>query len=246
MSTHYWVSRPEEDAKRTAAMLREKGLTPHVVPLLNITTDPNACAQWNGLNETPAAILITSANGVRALAGVTKARHLPIITVGHASAHAATALGFTEVTSAAGEQGGDVAALEAYIAQHLVPNMGPLVQVRGSASAGHVQKNLTARGFTVHTITLYKAEPVSTLPAPITALLARKKLAGALFFSPRTAQIATELVTQAGYAEACQAVAAYCLSPAVAEAVAPLPWRAVHVTAIPTQEALLAHLPLAK
>ena len=67
-------------------------------------------------------------------------------------------------------------------------------------------------------------------------------LDGVLLFSPRTAALFAELVTDAGLSEACREMSAYCLSPAVAEKAQSVTWRDVVVAAESNQEALLRAL----
>jgi len=60
-----------------------------------------------------------------------------------------------------------------------------------------------------------------------------------LLFSPRTASTLARLIAEAGVADACRRLTAYCLSRAVAEAVSGLSWHAVVVAAAPNQDSLL-------
>ena len=70
--------------------------------------------------------------------------------------------------------------------------------------------------------------------------IARHEIDAALFFSPRNA--ATFVRLAAGLEEGCQHMVAVALSSAVAEKLAPLPWRRVAVAAAPNESALLAAL----
>src|SRR5207302_7953240 len=98
------VTRPIEDAAPLAAALKARGIEAVVVPMMSIWpigTPP----RLDGI----AALLFTSANGVRAFAGLSERRDLPCFAVGPATAAALTEAGFTPVAIA----GGHVEALAA-------------------------------------------------------------------------------------------------------------------------------------
>lgn len=86
------VTRPAEDAEATAKKLRTRGYEPVLSPLLTITVLADAplpdLADYRG-------IIVTSANGVRALAERTGRRGDLIMAVGDHTATRARALGFT-------------------------------------------------------------------------------------------------------------------------------------------------------
>src|SRR5271163_2010704 len=87
------LTRPEPEAQRTAAALRARGHAVVVAPLLRIEILSDA-----ELGDGPwAAILVTSANAVRAIAGHRR-RHdlhgIPAFTVGRHSAQAMRDAGF--------------------------------------------------------------------------------------------------------------------------------------------------------
>ena len=67
-------------------------------------------------------------------------------------------------------------------------------------------------------------------------------LDGVLFFSPRTARTFASLVKSGGLEATCAGLAAFCLSPAVADALAGLAFRHVGVAQRPETDALLALL----
>src|SRR5688572_2316006 len=96
------VTRPGPDNARTAATLRQMGHDVMLAPMLRIETIADA-----DLGPPPcAAILLTSANGARALAGhprLPELKALPVLAVGKTSAETARDAGFTDVTSANGD-----------------------------------------------------------------------------------------------------------------------------------------------
>lgn len=228
------VTRPEADARPLCRRLEALGAEPVMAPLLTVVQRPGAKAELDGVQ----ALLATSANGVRALAAATSRRDLPLYAVGEATASTAREQGFASVIGA----GGDVDSLAALAAAALDPAAGALLHVAGTALAGDLAGALGNAGFEVRRAVLYEARAADELPAPAAAALAKGSLDAVLLFSPRTARTFVTLVMAAGLAARCEDVDALCLSPAVAEAAAGLPWQRCRVAAAPDQEALLALL----
>ena len=79
---------------------------------------------------------------------------------------------------------------------------------------------------------------MSALPREARDALANGELDGVLFYSPRTARLFLERAGEADLTEALKGMDAYCLSKAVAEALAGSGWRKVHVAARPDEAAL--------
>ena len=232
------VTRPAEDAAPLARSLAERGIDTVLAPMLTIRALPEAAQRLTNALIGAQALLFTSANGARVFAAVSPRRELPVLAVGDASAAAARIANFRSVMSA----GGDVADLAQLVAARLAPAHGPLVHAAGSEVAGDLAGLLGASGFTVRRAVIYAAEPVQALAAAAEAALGAGALDLALFFSPRTAGQFVRLAAAAGLAPCCRGVLALALSPAVAEALAALPWRRVVVAAAPDQPALLAAL----
>jgi uroporphyrinogen-III synthase len=64
----------------------------------------------------------------------------------------------------------------------------------------------------------------------------------AFFFSPRTASSFVNLAQAASLGATCRGITAFCLSAAVATALAPLGWRDCRIAEAPSQTELLAAL----
>lgn len=228
-------TRPQSDAAPLTQALAALGHEVIEAPLLEIRFRAEAGPLDLGGIQ---AVLATSANGVRALAAATESRKVPLFAVGDATARTAKELGFAHVTSAAG----DVETLAATVADALDPDHGLLLHVAGTKVAGDPAGALAGAGFEVRRVTLYEAYAAQTLPAAAIAALRAASTDAVVFFSPRTAQTFVRLVGDAGLADACQMLNAYCLSPAVAGEIAGLDWRGVHVAERPEQDALLGCL----
>src|SRR4029077_19862718 len=122
------------------------------------------------------AVLLTSANGARALAEASEQRSKRVLAGGGTPAASAAGLGFTNVTSAAG----DSAALAELVRQRLDPKAGPLVHVCGIDVAGEGAPD----GFEVRRFALYEAREAEALPDSARAALQARALDAATFFSP--------------------------------------------------------------
>ncbi len=230
------VTRPAEDAAATAEKLQQRGYRPILTPLLTIVPLP----------ETPLsdlatyrALIVTSANGVRVLADRTARRGDLLIAVGEPTASCARALGFTQVESA----DGDAVVLVNYVRDRLDPDKGKLLHLRGETVTVDPVPMLQDAGFSVESCTLYRAETIDQLSAAAVAALTVGTVGGVLLYSPRSAAAFEAALIRSLNADAAQALTAYCLSPAVAKALA-LAYRSVAVAPHPLGEALLGLLPV--
>src|SRR4051812_19375745 len=108
------ITRPEREATTLATALGQRGHTAVIAPLFRLEfarpTDDFVAAL-----AACQAVLLTSANGARALAEASEQRSKPILAVGDTTAATAEGLGFTSVMSASG----DGAALGALARQRL-------------------------------------------------------------------------------------------------------------------------------
>ena len=235
MSRRVVITRPREEALLLVARLAEQNIEAVIEPMLEIVPRPlDAPPDLDGVQ----AILVTSANGARALAQAGARRDLPLFAVGPASAEAAEACGFAEVCTASG----DVAALTALAVERLQPDGGPLVHAAGSHIAGDLAGALEAAGFTVRRAVLYEARAATALSAPLRDAFSAGELDAVLFFSPRSADTFVTLLTAAGLARGAASLDALCLSDPVAKAVGRVAWRRVAVAERLDQEAVLALL----
>ena len=230
------VTRPAEDAEDLAALLKAGGHQVLVAPVMEIRPIPGATVDLSGVQ----AILVTSRNGLRALAEATPRRDLPVLAVGAASAEAARAAGFAEVLSAEG----DARALARLAIGTLKPGDGPLLHGTGSVTAGDLAGILTVAGYQLRRAVLYEAKPLSRLSAAARAFLASGEPGGVLFYSPRSASLFASLVEAESLTRALRPLTAFCLSEAVAGAVRHLPFGQIAAASAPSQSALLALIPL--
>ncbi|MDP9196442.1 MAG: uroporphyrinogen-III synthase [Pseudomonadota bacterium] len=233
MNAGVLVTRPLQDAAPLATLLESRGLKVFINTLLEIRFFPDPLIDVRGVQ----AVVVTSANGVRALARLQDfPRSLPLYGTGDATAAEATRAGFVEVYSAQG----DVQALAVLIRTSCRPDAGDLLHAAGVHTAGDLAAMLAPDGFVVRKATLYEAVPVQHLLPETVDAFRQGQIGCALFMSVRTAQAFVDCAIRDGIAEYCASAEALCLSPAVAAALDGLSWKAVRAAERPTLEDLLA------
>jgi uroporphyrinogen-III synthase len=223
------ITRPREDGEAIAARLTAAGHRPLLAPLLAPRWLDGPRLELAGI----AAILATSANGVRALIRRTDRRDIAIFAVGPQTAQAAHAAGFAHVENA----DGDAAALAAAVPRWLKSDAGALLHVCGEENIGGLAERLGANGYVVRREILYAMDAMK-LPPEAQAALCAGEIDAALFFSPRSARIFLEQTAALNLVS----VAALCISPATAAALPQGRFAAIRVAARPNQDALLALL----
>lgn len=228
------ITRPEREATALATALSERGHVPVIAPLFRLEIlhpPPDFAASLAACQ----AVLLTSANGARALAEASQQRGRPILAVGDTTATTAEGLGFSAVASASG----DAAALADLVRQRLDPKAGPLVHVSGVDVALDLAETLRPDGFEVRRFALYDAREENALPDSARAALQARALDAATFFSPRAATLFARLVGEAGLADALRDVTAVAISPAALAPLAALPFKSTRAAARPTRQAVL-------
>jgi uroporphyrinogen-III synthase len=230
------ITRPEPDNARTAATLRARGHDMMLAPMLRI--EPIVGAD---LGAPPwSAILLTSANGARAIA-IHPRRHelaaLPVLAVGGGSAEAAREAGFADVTSA----DGDARDLVRLASARFSGVRTPLLYLAGEHRAADVAGVLSKHGLAVRTVEVYRAIPVTSFPPAVRAALEAGTVDGVLHFSRRSAE--SYLACGKDIAAASLAPVHYCLSGRTAEPLQRAGAGRVDVASHPDERGLLALVP---
>jgi uroporphyrinogen-III synthase len=229
------VTRPALDAGPLSDLLTTAGHTVLLDPLLSVRFRDRSALDLDGAT----GLLFTSGNGVRAFAALSSRRDIPAYAVGDRTATLARELGFDRIESA----DGDVAALTALVRAHRKPGDGLLLHVSGHDVAGELAQSLEAAGYAVRRAVLYDAEPAADLAPATRTAIGTGTLDGVLLFSPRTARHFVALMRLSGLSARAGRIEAWCLSPAVAEALDGLNLAQIHTAAEPTQAALLSLVP---
>ena len=225
------VTRPLEDGTEIARLLAARGHQAMLAPLLEPRFEQGPLLEAGTMLDGVAAILATSANGIRALRPRTARRDIPIFAVGPQTANEARSAGFTDVRSA----DGDAKAL-AEATQGWVSPGATLLHVCAEDAPGTLSDRLNQAGFTVRRCALYRIEPATRLPPETQAALHARALDAAMFFSPRTAGIFVRLVEGLPT----DGLTALCISQATAQVLASGDFAQIKVAARPNQDAMLA------
>jgi uroporphyrinogen-III synthase len=205
------VTRPEPDASELKAQLEALGHEVLLEPLLRIELLPIVPEAIFSAQ----ALLVTSRNGVRAIAAseaLSAARKLPVYCVGEETAALARAAGFGTVAAGAGRAQDLVPLLK----RELKPDGGALLHIAGEQLAFDLAGALTQLGFTVRTLTAYRGISASRLSQSAAAGISAGSIGAVLLMSPRTASIFAKLVEAAGLAHKAAKLDFICLSEAVA------------------------------
>ena len=225
------LTRPAADAARTAAALRARGHEPVLAPLLDIEIVPDA-----DLGDGPwSAILVTSANAVRAIAGHRRhdeLRGVAVFTVGERSAQAMRDAGFANVASA----DGNVADLSRLVVERMKPP-ARLLYLAGEERSGDLGGLLRARNFDVDTALVYRAVIKETAQS---AAAFAPGIDGVLHFSRRSAEAYLAAARETDFLEsALKNPIHYCLSARVAEPLRLAGAARLHIAARADEAALL-------
>lgn len=226
------VTRPGEDAGDTERLLVARGHQVLRAPLLRVYFRDLSRESLDGVQ----GILLTSANGARAIIESRWRRNIPIFAVGRKTAEVAREYGFSTVRSA----DGDVEALAQAVSQWANPANGRLVHAASAHADGRLRTLLMSRGFKVSQTIVYD---VAVAPSELLVRsLSEWHPDAALFFSSRSALAFCEFVAVHGLKDTTRSIIAAAISPATAESLKSLEFREIRIAAAPNQDALLALL----
>ncbi|WP_425097969.1 uroporphyrinogen-III synthase [Tropicibacter sp. S64] len=180
------MTRPRAQAEGVVRALRDKGARFREVyaPLIGVASTGDMPAQ-EGLD----GLIFTSANGVRLWIARSGRRDLPCVTVGDATARAASESGM-EAQSAQG----DAEALIARMSQERPE--GQWLHVHGTHSRGNIAERLSAEGLDVTEAVIYDQPEIPPTEEALTALAGKIPVIAPLY-SPRTAALFARLPIKA-------------------------------------------------
>ncbi|MFN3348915.1 uroporphyrinogen-III synthase [Pseudorhodoplanes sp.] len=231
------LTRPLAEAERTAEALRALGHQPVMAPLLLI--EPIADAR---IGPGPfAAVLMTSGNAARAIAGHPDVRSLLALdcyAVGSQTAAAARAAGFRTVEAADGD-GGDLARL---IGSRLGDRDRPLLYLAGEDRARDMAAELSPYALRLELAVVYRAVAAQRFAPEIAAALRDGQLDAALHFSRRSTAIFIDCIRAAGAEAAAARMMHVCLSANAAEPLAAINVKSILVAQKRDEPSMLALL----
>ncbi len=237
---HVLVTRPQPDADKLAALIEEKGIKASVAPMMEISFLDDIGSEINqALAKRPQFLVITSANGTRALADATRRRDMTLVTVGDATAALAKRLGFTNVFSAQSGGNANAEILTQYIRSNFRAVNGRLIVHLCGSKAIPLGRHLAHEGFVVEPITLYAADRIDAFPPNVERALTQNQIHAVLFFSSRTAEFFVELMEEHGLNQLYPRLTAICLSQKIADDISYLLWHHIRSADIPATDAIL-------
>jgi uroporphyrinogen-III synthase len=224
------VTRPREDAKRTASALRSRGHDVLIAPLMRI--EPITVDLSGGWS----AVVITSAHALNAISDMARMEllQLPLYAVGDRSAKTAKEAGFSQIHSA----DGDVDDLVRLVAKQYACAKTPVLYLAGDHRASDLITELEARDVKAQMRTVYRA---IALPFPPEFMNALKKgqVDAVLHFSKRSAEIYLANATVIGMKTQALAARHLCLSEQVAEPLKAADATQIAVSSRPNEMALI-------
>lgn len=224
------ITRPQEEAKVIAELVRQKGYEVVSEPFLKVVFEDIALPDLSAY----AALVFTSVNGVRAFCRISKDRNLPVFTVGQNTAEAVREKGFKTIQSA----DGDGAALAALLSKN--PSDKPYLYGRGA----HVTRDLSAEveGVRIEEITLYHTEKIDETSEVGREVLAQGGVSHVLFFSKRTAEAFVDYIRTQELDGVLERTKALCLGAPMVQCLSVLPWEKVIVADRPNRDGIMALL----
>jgi len=232
------ITRPYESSIRLAAHLNKMGHKTIVDPLIHIMPLPVHLPSLDSFR----AIITTSQQAIRCLAGLTPYRHFPLWCVGSESAKVAKNLGFRTIYTANGS-GNDLMAK--LLSSNVSTPHKPFLHLSGDVIRIDIVKTLSQKSIPVERLIVYETQEASRFSSETQTSLKAGMLDAVLFFSPRTAQTFQKLCQDIKLESMCASIRAICLSNSIKEEILTLPWKKIRVAKKTTTDDLLMTLMMA-
>lgn len=231
------VTRPHPDNEATAENLRARGHAVLLAPVLKF--EPVAFHDESEAGYS--AIIVTSANAIRAVAAQLRdlgLSELPLFAVGEHTASVAREFGFADVIVA----GGDAASLRDKVMQSardkVLKKKSTLLYLAGADLSRDLGGELGTEGFSVVTQTTYRMAPVKLLPRDVCDGFAAHGIEAVLHYSRRSARAFLDAARDEGVEISALAIPQCCLSETVASVLRDAGASQVLVAATPDENAL--------
>lgn len=219
------ITRPREESDAFAVLVERIGGDPVIAPVLDVI--------FPEINPgiKPDALVITSPQALKSVFP-DEWKSIPLFVMGEGSLQRAREAGFRSVTSSAG----DFTTLCALITKN-IPFSQNILYLRGDIIRHDLVYALSE--YEVREQIVYKTIAIENAVPPV---IQNGTIAIVTLFSPRSAEIFKEQIEKAGLASSLKTIKALCLSPAVLESVAALPWQDTKVAPQPDQQGMLEAL----
>jgi uroporphyrinogen-III synthase len=235
------VTRPQPDNSATVAALRAKGFDVLAAPMLRF----EPVAFQDDSDARYAAVIVTSANALRAIEGqpaLSRLLDLPLFAVGERTAEAARAAGFRNVISADGDATALRDLMLASVRTKALKKGCTLLYLAGADLARDLAGELGERGFSVVTQTTYRMVPILSLPRDVCGAFTANRVEAVLHYSRRSARAFLNAARAGGVEISALAIPQCCLSEAVASIVRDAGATQVMVARRPDEKALFEAL----
>jgi uroporphyrinogen-III synthase len=235
------VTRPSPDNDRSAAALRARGFDVLLAPMLRF--EPVALP--SELGEELGAVIITSANALRAVAPQldgSPLKRLPLFAVGEQTASAARDAGFVKVIVAEGDSAALRDLIAASVKTRVFKKRETLLYFAAADISRDLAGELSARGLHVVTQTAYRMAQVAHLPREVCAAFAASAIEAVLHYSRRSAEAFVAAARDDGVEISALAVPQCCISASVAEVLREAGAARVTVAVQPDENKLLEGL----
>ena len=232
------VTRPHPDDEATASALRARGFEVLRAPMLRFEPVPfhdDADARYG-------AIIVTSANALRAIVPHSRLLKLPLFAVGEHTASVARDAGFGQVITAKGDAGALRDLVFESVKSKQLKKASPLLYLAGADLARDLAGELGEKGFTVVTHTTYRMIPASSLPREICDAFMANQVEAVLHYSRRSARAFLEAARSGGVEISALALPQCCISATVAAVLRDAGATQVTAAAQPDENALFEAL----
>jgi uroporphyrinogen-III synthase len=232
------VTRPAIAAEATAKALRQHGFEALFAPMLRF--EPVPVPDQIGCDA--GAVILTSANAVRALAdhpSVAQLAALPAFAVGEQTATAARDFGFTAVTAAAGDAVSLRKLILDTVRKHPAMARQRWLYLAGADLTCDLTASLAKDGIEVQTITVYRMAATPSLPDTITDAFAAGNIAAVLHYSRRSAEAFVKAARLEGLEISALALPQCCISAHVASVLREAGAARIAVAQTPDEAALI-------
>lgn len=225
-----WLTRPRADSESVAGQLHYHGIHSIISPVMHIVPRPHTPLP----DVAPAAILLTSRHAAYTLSEIPAGwRRLPVYCIGASTAKIAVEHGCTQIVPGTA----DIMSLLPHIATNMKSG-SELLYLAGQDTRNDVAALLATHSINVTKVIVYDATAETRLSEELVAAIHNNELDAVAFYSPRSAEIACELLIKAGLADAARHIRAFCLSLAVADAAGKLPFAQIHACHTPSRSAM--------
>lgn len=228
------VTRPKEDFKRTADNLAQLGFEALSAPMMDFNQILFSMPEMAEV----AALIFTSANGIRAVKDRAEFKAMACYVVGAQTAKLAAECGFEIL----GQGAGNVSSLCEVIAQDYLARGfdKPLLHISGVHQAGNLSQSLAELSIATHRLQAYEMQKVADIAVDIEQRLESQTIDAILLYSARSAKIFIEIMKNRQILQKISDIPVFCLSKNIAEALGKPYLTHIYFVDQPDEDALLA------